>query len=612
MKVPERLSRAGLIAGASGVALLAALVIEYPGTSAFLWYLLFIPAILAAYCYHQWGIAFSAALGIGYLGIASLRAYPDMTQIVPALLPFVAMIALASLVSVVGYSVQEQQIRDREAIDRIPFGAFLVRRSNFTIAGANEKFCAILGYSGDELQDLPVSRIWPYSDDRKEFFARIASTGGYTETETRFHGRNGEVHWLYLAGRCLNDSFISCQIFDITLAKNAEAESIAERKRLISVLNALPAYVALLTPDHTIRFANRTFRQIFGDPDGRHCYEVLHGYRVPCSPCRGFLVFDLQSPQHWEWEHLDGRTYDTFAYPFTDVDGTHLMLQLGIDVTQRKQAEEALKVYARNLQMKNQELDVLRRQLFVVNEDLDAMVRERTADVEKLLKQKDEFISQLGHDLKTPLTPLVALLPRIVKQEQDPKQKKLLDIVQRNVTYMKDLVTKTLKLARLNSLYFELELENVPLRSEVDHLIQNYAYMLKERAIAIENRVPERIVVQADRVLLAEIFDNLITNAVKYTREGGGTIVVDAERERDTVTVSVRDSGVGMTAEQLDQVFNEFYKADPSRHDLDSSGLGLAICKRIVERHGGEIWAESAGPGEGSTILFTLKASGGI
>ena len=92
---------------------------------------------------------------------------------------------------------------------------------------------------------------------------------------------------------------------------------------------------------------------------------------------------------------------------------------------------------------------------------------------------------------------------------------------------------------------------------------------------------------------------------MNYTN-GSGTITIDANQNYEAITVSVKDTGIGMTTEQLSMVFNEFYKADSSRHDFESSGLGMPICKRIVERHGGRIWAESLGLGRGSTFYFTL------
>ncbi len=592
-----------LVAGTSGTAVLAALLVEPPGTNLILWFLLFLPAAIAGYLYRERGIVVATVLGLAYIGVTVLRAYPEPG----AFLPFVAMIALASLASTVGYSAREQ-IHHREAMERAPGGAFLLRQEDGTIADANRDFAEFLDYTTEDLQDLPISRIWPFADDRERFFAQAKPDAGNVVLETQFVDREGRIRWLVLWGRCFDDAVISCRVSEITRYKEAEAALNAEHRRLLSVLDTLPAYVTLQGEDHTFRFANRAFRETFGDPGERPCYEVQRGSRRPCNPCHSTLVFTLRSPQRWEWDHTNGKTYEVHAYPFTDTDGSPLMLQLGVDITQRVQAEEALKGFAGNLQTKNRELEVLRSQLSIVNQELDEMVRKRTADVEKLLAQKDEFISQLGHDLKTPLTPLVALMPRIIQREQDPRLRRLLEIAGHNVTYMKDLVQKTLQLARMNSLYIELDLEPLNLRTELNNILRNYAVSFKAKAITLENHVPAQISVRADRVLLGEIFDNLIANAVKYMQNGTGTISIDAGRDQGVVIVAIRDTGIGMTRAQLERAFVEFYKADSSRHDLESPGLGLAICRRIVERHGGRIWAESDGVGMGSTILFSLEA----
>jgi signal transduction histidine kinase len=120
------------------------------------------------------------------------------------------------------------------------------------------------------------------------------------------------------------------------------------------------------------------------------------------------------------------------------------------------------------------------------------------------------------------------------------------------------------------------------------------------------NNVDATLTVYADKLRLEEVFNNLLSNAVKYMGKSAGTIVVEAQQQHDLVRISVKDTGIGMTQEQIGHVFEEFYKGDTSRHDLQSSGLGLPICKRIVEKHGGTIWVENPGMGKGSTLYFTL------
>jgi len=114
------------------------------------------------------------------------------------------------------------------------------------------------------------------------------------------------------------------------------------------------------------------------------------------------------------------------------------------------------------------------------------------------------------------------------------------------------------------------------------------------------------IVVQLEELDPQELFDNTIINAIKFTPEGG-RITIEAVPSESFVTVSVKDTGIGMTPDELSHLFEEFYKADPSRHELDSSALGLSICKRIVERAGGKIWAESWGTGKGTTLFLALR-----
>jgi len=226
-------------------------------------------------------------------------------------------------------------------------------------------------------------------------------------------------------------------------------------------------------------------------------------------------------------------------------------------------------------------------------------------DLEKLLKQKDEFVNQLSHDLRTPLTPIVNLLPLLEKTEKDPKSKELFGVLRNSINRMKNIVTKTLKLAELNAPSTMFDMKDINLWEEAENSIKDQQLICDEKKFTVENKIDENIFVKADKLRLSEVFGNLISNAVKYSPLGG-TITIDAHDDGDFVTVSIMDSGNGITSEQIDHIFDEFYKADESRHDLESSGLGRSICKLIVEKHGGRIWVESPGLGKGSMFYFTI------
>lgn len=118
-----------------------------------------------------------------------------------------------------------------------------------------------------------------------------------------------------------------------------------EQKRLFSLLDELPVGVSLMGSDHSIRFTNQLFRQRFGVPGDKPCYEFFRGITRPCLICRPFRVFQNQMPQFHEWSMPDGRVFQFYNYPFIDMDGSTLVLQVDMDVTERKRADEALHRY---------------------------------------------------------------------------------------------------------------------------------------------------------------------------------------------------------------------------------------------------------------------------
>lgn len=280
---------------------------------------------------------------------------------------------------------------------------------------------------------------------------------------------------------------------------------------------------------------------------------------------------------------------------FDQFDNPVGTITIGKDITDQKKNEEKIN---------NQNKELLQ-----LNKNLEEKVLERTNKIQDLLDQKNDFINQLGHDLKTPLTPLTVLLPIIENEIEQPDKKQIVDVLIRNTEYMKDLITKTIELAKLNSDMVPLTFLDVNLFEEIDSILKNNKFMFKEKHISVENHVQKDIYVKADYLRLKEIFINLLTNSVKYSNEQEGKIEINADVQSDMVTISVKDNGIGMTPDQMKKIFNEFYKADESRHKLDSNGLGLNITKRLVENHGGTIRVESEGLGKGSMFHFTLKKS---
>jgi len=231
---------------------------------------------------------------------------------------------------------------------------------------------------------------------------------------------------------------------------------------------------------------------------------------------------------------------------------------------------------------------------------------------EALIAQKDLFISRLGHDLNTPLTPLVTLLPMIRNQLVDEKQLKRLLICIDSVEQIQNLVASSMQLARrFQPLKTPLDFTTFSLFKSVNDIIHDMTALLDSQKMTCKNLIDPSITIFADHGEVETLFTNLINNAIKFS-PSASPIEIKAEQSGCSVTISVLDYGVGLEPEELQHIFEDFYKADPSRHELGSAGLGLSICRQIVLNHGGLITASSGGKGAGTTISFTLLAGDAI
>ena len=299
-------------------------------------------------------------------------------------------------------------------------------------------------------------------------------------------------------------------IRDITALRQAEAALEAERRRLLSLLEELPAYVYLKAPDYSIKFANRFFRERIGDPGDRPCYEVLHGFAAPCNDCQAMQVLTTHQPQEREWVHRGGRTYRAYVYPFADSDGSPLILELGIDITERKQAEEEI------------------RQL---NAELELRVKRRTAQLEAANKELESFSYSVSHDLRAPLRAIDGFSRILLKDHADrldAEGQRLLDIIRANTRKMGQLIDDLLAFSRLGRREVkaaDLNMENL-VRTVVGELQNN----LGDRKV--EWNLKPLPVTQADRALMQQVWVNLLDNALKFTRLQEAAIIEVGCRSR--------------------------------------------------------------------------------
>jgi len=232
----------------------------------------------------------------------------------------------------------------------------------------------------------------------------------------------------------------------------------------------------------------------------------------------------------------------------------------------------------------------------------------RDVTVEKELDRlKSQLLSTVSHELRTPLASIKGFATTLLRQDvawDDDTRREFLAIIDQESDRLSELIGNLLDMARVEAGTLRVEPEPTSLRPIVEETVRTYSVMTSQHQFQIEmpRRLPQ---VMADPGRVRQVLRNLLENAVKYS-PAGGSITVTAEVHPDAVQIGVTDRGIGIQPEHLDRVFDRFYQVDSaSTRKVGGSGLGLSICKAIVEAHKGRIWVDSR-VGIGSSFYFTL------
>jgi signal transduction histidine kinase/DNA-binding response OmpR family regulator len=234
---------------------------------------------------------------------------------------------------------------------------------------------------------------------------------------------------------------------------------------------------------------------------------------------------------------------------------------------------------------------------------------EHTKSLDRL---KSEFVAVVSHEIRTPLTSVkgaVELLADDRYFENSEQQGKLLSIAHANAERLLVLISDILDFSKLDSASLPMTIERQQLEPVVVQAIQNLRTLIEERRIQVEMKLGTTLPdLMIDPGRITQVLTNLLSNAIKFSPMGG-RIEVTAEPADDRVAVAVRDHGEGIAPENLPKLFRKFSQIDSgSTRRVGGTGLGLVICKGIVEQHGGRVWVEST-PGEGSSFFFTVPVA---
>ncbi len=247
----------------------------------------------------------------------------------------------------------------------------------------------------------------------------------------------------------------------------------------------------------------------------------------------------------------------------------------------------------------------------IANSQLYATLKQIHEQLKEALRAQEEMIQNVSHELRTPLT-LIRGYAEMLKEEMlgplSPEQKNAVEIAFRNSERLHFMIERLLVLQTINSRICRKT--RLSPTTWLEKAVANWRKRGRAINIHLSLKIaPNLPAIQGDIRLLNQVIDNLLDNAAKFS-PNGGQVRICARRDRKNIVITVSDEGVGIPADKLERIFQPFFQVDgSSTRTFSGMGIGLALCKRIVERHGGRIWATSEGKNQGSTFHITLPVA---
>ena len=522
-------------------------------------------------------------------------------------------------------------MEQKDLLDMIPASVFHGRYTGEThlisISGPIE---IITGYKAGFFTDdrNPLELLIDPSDreGRKSVLETSIHHGSSYNIDYRIVSPDGIVHRICELGNPIRGTDEICGIlYDAALKKQDECISAQRTDLYIRAFDAVPDLIAILDTNYRILEINKAMAEKLGKSQdecrGEKCYTCLHDSQTfPdfCPHSRSIVDNQVHSAEVFE-PKLDG-VFQVTTGPFTDDNGKVMgCIHIAHDLKEIKKQQQKLVEYAEELEAMNHELTEAREELAKFTTTLELQVVERTAEVkalsaevlernqmvEQLLKQKDQFINQLAHDLRTPLTPVIALLPELSEQISDPHLLEFIRLFEVRLGHLKEMTEEVIRYAHLNSQTYISDYRMFDLREFIDQSFNIYQEYAHQKQIIFVNSVPSGLKIRMSESQAPLLFRNLILNAIQFNKIGG-TITITGALDNNWVTIQVIDTGSGIPDNFIDLMWEEFTTGDPSRTDPLHKGLGLSIVKKIVAMHRGYIVATSQGHERGATFTLTL------
>lgn len=375
--------------------------------------------------------------------------------------------------------------------------------------------------------------------------------------------------------------------------------------RFHQLLEAAPDAILEVNPEGKITLFNAAAERMFGYGQG----ELLGlgvDRLVPAAMRGGHAQHRASYAAHPKTRPmgtglvLEGQRKDGSLFPVEIslspnwIDGSMHVIASVRDVTERKLVEDRMRTLR----------EQYTSELAAKNELLEA----RNLEVERANRMKDEFLASMSHELRTPLHTIIGFSELLGEQLEGPlneKQHRFIGHILHDARHLLELINEILDISKIESGRLELKYESFDFRLCVEDVLNGIRQQAANKKITLANEIHSPQMLYADRIRVKEILYNLLSNALKFSREEG-RVWVEGGQEGDLLHVTVCDTGIGIVEEELPSIFDKFYQVKDAKGTVrEGTGLGLSITRHLVELHGGTISVESR-PGLGSRFKITF------
>jgi two-component system NtrC family sensor kinase len=453
--------------------------------------------------------------------------------------------------------------------------------------------------------------------------------------DNRYLHKDGSYRWLSWSLSTSQQGLIYAIGKDINQQlRQIEALS-TERQSLYNLLNQLPAFLYLQPNDYGVGFYNQRFQEVFGDPTGKRCYEAIAGLKQPCPVCPTFRVFETNAPQLWEWvDSKTGNVYQIYDYPFKNMNGEPMVVEMGLDITAVKKAEVALRQREKELTEKNQQLqDALKQlkktQAQLIQTEKMSSLGQLVAGVAHEINNPISFINGNVTHAKEYVQQLLEILQLYQQEYPDPPPviqsaiaanelefitedlKKLFDSMKMGSERIRDIVVSLRNFSRLD----EAEMKTVDIHSGIESTLLILQNRLKDKSdhlsIEIIKEYGQLPLVECYAGQLNQVLMNILTNAIDalenlsiINQPNNPQIVIRTlVLNSDWVAIEITDNGSGMSQEVQQRLFDPFFTTKPVGK---GTGLGMSISYQIItEKHHGHLGCISS-PGAGAKFIIEI------